>query len=397
MQDPFEKLPTELRLAIFESLEDFDSLASFLDASTFAASTFVDRPGDALRAVATRLPKELQQIIRAVAVALCDATIRSSLEENEIYINHESSYEPSNDREDKIAELSFSGIPLPALAQLLKLACRIQRMTSSFLQTYITRFDAVQPSHLADSSFMYRYDALTSCPAGVPYVAMKKGRASWVEEYRVARALWRLQLRCIFENEHDDLLGIEEDGFGPQLPNSILQKLQHTAMWPPLTKWELDQVACVEDYVNSELGISLHDVDQLHAIPMQSQINTKTALATSSTSSLPAGPPTTPLARFWQQDRLAAKSLQEGYHFFHSYGLRHPRSPLQVSNWVHFRRLGFGMWDGERLCKAEFTGLPMGWKEVLGEDVEFGMEMSLSNISFTWKSIEDEDTPKAKE
>ena len=398
MQDPFQNLPGELRLTIFESIEDFVTLASFLSASPVATFTFEDLPGDVIQAVTTRLPKELQQIVRAVAIALCDASICSPLVEHEIYINHESFYDPTNEREERIPPVLFSGIPLSALSQFLKLACRIQVFTDAFLHAHIARFNAVKPSHLANPSYMYRSDPLGSSPAGVHYVPVTHESVSWVEEYRVARALWRLQLRSIFEGDYSmkdvvppalEAQDPEIKCHDPSISNKVLREEQFVEMWPLLTQWELDQVDCVEEFVTTELGISLHNIN-ISVNDTATLKLTQAKLRTYTTSALPAGAPITPLGRFWQQDRLAAKSPQEAYNFFHRYGLRHPRSPLQASKWVHFRRLGFGMWDGERLCKAEFTGLPWGWKEILVENAWWGMEMSLSNCSFTWKSIESE-------
>lgn len=133
-----------------------------------------------------------------MAVGFCVPALDVPLIESDIISKSRPSSQYYNDEEDKAPTISFSGLPLPAIKQLLTSAHRIHVLASSFLETYINRLNNLRPTHVANPT--YTESLLTGHPEifqnpveGRQYTPQKTGPASWVEEYRVVRALWRLE------------------------------------------------------------------------------------------------------------------------------------------------------------------------------------------------------------
>ena len=189
MKDPFQRLPAEISLIIFKLVPSIPCLLNVVQASTFAAEVFESCPIEIVGALTTRLPEELQQLIRGVAATLCCPSEILQFRENDLSINLK-----------HFLELPIHGNPLPSyltlpsVKTLVRLACRIHQLTTSFLDAHIERVNSLQHMHLDRPGYCFGRDPFKDYPKGHRYTLSKTGAPSWAEEYRVVRSLWRLQL-----------------------------------------------------------------------------------------------------------------------------------------------------------------------------------------------------------
>ncbi|KAL9124042.1 MAG: hypothetical protein Q9217_006591 [Psora testacea] len=413
MDDPLLYLPTERQISILESVEDLPALSNTLAASPSAKAVFAQQPGQIFAAVTSTFPKELQQTIRAVIVTLCDSSFHCPLVEDEVLSNRENSFNTTTGYEDSLPPISFD-LPLPALRQSLDLAKRIYLIATLFLKTHLARLNNLRPQHLAKQNFVFSSYPFRKYPEGRSYIPNKTGLPTWVEEYRVRRALWRLQFFCLMTTPNARVQATEEPHF---IECSIAQR-QHefNRIWGSLTKWEIDEILGVQDFLE-ETRISLRAPPSFtDSHPFSPSANTPTSDTTSSSPlsmrskdpsahvpppksldplpRLPSLPPPTTFqptpsteaqaSKYLKdQDFIAIKRSTEAYNFFHRYGLRHPTSPLQRSKWDHYRHMGFGIWDQERMCAMELSRLPAALR-----DERRGNDITIDNMAFTWRSIE---------
>ena len=340
--------------------------------------------------MARRLPKELQQTIRAVGASLCHRDLDIPLVEGSILYNRETSYNTTTEVEDALPAISYD-LPLPALTQLLELAHRIQLLTSLWLKTHIKRLNSLHPQHLSKSSFVFTSYPFRKYPDGKDYKFVRTGPASWVEEYRITRALWRYQLFCLLADS-GTRLSARTDDVAPFIECAVpFRQEEFNRIMSVITKWEWDEMLCIQDYLDSS-RISLRTPPSTHDDKCAPQSHHGVA---SHTFLAPAAMPTpspqkrpAPLKRASSgfqkcDDVIAVKRSSEAFNFFHRYGLRHPTSPLQRSQWENFRRLGFGIWDQERMCQMELFRLPPSVRDERGVK-----DLSIDDVGFTWRSIE---------
>ncbi len=203
-----------------------------------------------------------------MAVGFCVPALDVPLIESDIISKSRLSSQYYNDEEDKAPTISFSGLPLPAIKQLLTSAHRIHVLASSFLETYINRLNNLRPTHVANPT--YTESLLTGHPEifqnpveGRQYTPQKTGPASWVEEYRVVRALWRLEISCLFT-------------YGPWQPASagefsakstnLEKQTQFYKLWHLLDHWERNKMECLSEHFDS-LGISLFSSPSRASLP----------------------------------------------------------------------------------------------------------------------------------
>ena len=206
---------------------------------------------------------------------------------------------------------------LSSVRDLLQVACRIHDITTLFFEIHISRIKAMRPMLLLNPSHNFGYDAFVGYPEGHTYTPLGTVPASFVEELRVARALWRLQYFVTLwslPSDHDIRTGL----------------LRLEAFWDD------DEIACLEEFlVDNHITLYPPDPDQ----PSQKASSLPASLTLAYPplhSSILANPATDPSSKAWRQDIEAAE-----YKFFHGYAHVVSMSPLK--NWTSrpFRRLGF--------------------------------------------------------
>ena len=335
-----------------------------------------------MTAIVNKAPKELGQLKRAVAASLCNPSLDIPLVDGPVLYNRETSYNTTTEVEDALPPVSFD-LPLAALKQLIELAHRIQLLSHLWLRTHVKRLNSLRPQHLAKSSFVFSSYPFRKYPDGKEYKFVKSGPATWVEEYRVVRAIWRLQLFCLLTKPNTRVT-VRTDDEAPFIECSIpYRQHEFSKQLSLLTKWETDEILCIQDYLDSA-RISLRAPPSTHDEKISASSPTNNTNLSPTVSTPRGAAPSPPTAYQKYQDVIAVKRSTEAYNFFHRYGLRHPTSPLQRSSWDNFRRLGFGIWDQERMCQMELFRMPAAVRDERG-----GKDLSIDDVGFTWKSIEE--------
>jgi len=237
---------------------------------------------------------------------------------------------------------------------------------------------------------MFDYEPFKDYPEGRRYTVPKTGGPSWIEQYRVVRSLWRLQLYYTLTNVSARSVSVHHlDAMLTSHPDEALRRI-----WGHLRPWELDEIDCVHDYlgqVDISLAESEYKVSVQHAsLP---SLSFEMDTATSATILLDTPSASDETIFLWHQDLELAQYASDGYNSFHSYGLRSLMSPLKESSSKHFRRLGFGIWDLKRMASLELLNAPKEFRppregEVKPGPTEVGSHFCLGNICFTWHSAE---------
>ena len=330
-------------------------------------------------AVIGPLPEELQQIIRAVAMALLDQSPGRTSSSEASAPGIESALEALSIGATMNDPIPLS-LPLSLTEILVRCACHIYQLAAEFLECHIKRLNAIQPQHLVDPRHGFSAKGtFENYPKGRAYTLPITGTPSWVEEYRVVRALWRLQLYRILKNKYEPFKG----------KSSPVQAedYEFSEAWGTRLKdWELDDMECVQDWLN-EMHISLYPVTETVHLS-SSQVSLKEA----ERRSVQEHAPTDKISHAWQQDFDASQHFSMSFRFFHTYGKKSPSSVLKNSQWKTFRRLGFGIWDLKRMAVMELLAVPKEVPEPDGTKYRTGIgaPLAISDVCFTWKSIEEQ-------
>ena len=355
------------------------SLYNLTKASGAAAEMFEELPAEIVGAVIIPFPEELQRVIRAVALTLSDgcADPDSSLKVSSPSIESALvSLKIATTMKDPIPR----DLPLSSVKMLVECACHIYQLAAAFLECHTKRLNAIQPQHLNDPGHRFVRDHIfENYPKGRAYSPSISGSPSWVEEYRVVRALWLLQLYRILETKHEPHKGensrVEAEDYG------------FCEIWRPrLKNWELDNMECIQDWL-SEMHVSLYSTTEtVYTSSLQ------LSLEEADGKSILEHAPTDKISNTWQQDFDASQQPGLAFHFFHTFGMRSPSSVLRKSEWKTFRRLGFGIWDLKRMAVMELLAVPREVPEPDGTKyrTEPGRMVSVRDVCFTWKSIENQ-------
>lgn len=99
------------------------------------------------------------------------------------------------DRDYSLSSMACSlSITRGMLQEIVATAANIQRLACACLAALLTRLRKVQPRRWV--VHMYPENNCCRVTGTVPYEQRDAGPPSWIEEYRVYRALWHLQLHC---------------------------------------------------------------------------------------------------------------------------------------------------------------------------------------------------------
>ncbi|KAI9924295.1 hypothetical protein ASPWEDRAFT_589758 [Aspergillus wentii DTO 134E9] len=168
--DLFSFLPTEILLKILHALPDFLALHRLLLASDRAARVFAHHGGYVLEDVLRAYPGtsfNLHRLFRSVALVRGHVRDGRTMQEFVAWMN----------ANDGIA-LAGLKLPSPVLIEMVSVAANIQQLACACLRKLLNRIQHLQT----------RLEPTT--PAPYP----PEEPLSWMEEYRVHRALWYLQL-----------------------------------------------------------------------------------------------------------------------------------------------------------------------------------------------------------
>ena len=373
--DPFTLIPSSLLLLIIKQTPTFADLQSILVASPCFASLFNECATEIVEAVASsKLSKPLHHLLHTVA------KIRSGLLSGDEPLRY---FDLVNGQQhDRVPDLSST-----VARKLVLVASNIERLADSCLRELLHRCRNIRPSHSADPQFRFTDDAVNEWPPGISYSPQDCGPPSWVEEERVLRALWRLQVFFDLRREIPDTPWL-----GPR--SQKLGNIDGSEFWKALPAWELDEIDCVYECLQDIIGQDSNNSSELSA-PVQSRDRMRQLPVAPLVGIVEAWP-----AAGWELEapQNLMKDNQEaslrpnpGFNFFRTLGSLGGRSPLDGTDFREFRRIGFGIWSMKRLCGLEVWNWP---PKVVpprnGIYYQFGVDewMSTDNILFTWRSIQ---------
>ena len=210
MPDPFSTLPAPLPLMIFEAIEDLSTLNYLLQFSPAANVIFESYYCEIIEAVLTNFVPHLQQLLRTI-VSIRSDRLRigdelDSPEALDIFLD-----DRAINKNAGATPLFKATVSLSAVRSLIRSASRVQQLSTSLFEELLDRTNSTKPSYLFNDSpetekrrILLNEDIKPpDSPEGHSYKPLKCGNPSLVEEQRVYRALWRLQLYLIWSLSHN--------------------------------------------------------------------------------------------------------------------------------------------------------------------------------------------------
>ncbi|RAK92221.1 hypothetical protein BO79DRAFT_276960 [Aspergillus costaricaensis CBS 115574] len=211
--DPLSKLPYELLSLIIDYTADWITLESLIQISPPLHDLFTTSaapstsPKKQSRRSARTSSKAHREAIRIVKYTLKNNPIMSVAIRRHFHIItklRQFSSQPAVSRTicyttlllgNDDSSLSFDSPPAhTTLLEMITLAANIQRLACACLSTFLTRLRSVHPHRWTKEDLDPKTSASTQTDME-PYKLHDVGPPSWLEEYRIYRPLWFLQLR----------------------------------------------------------------------------------------------------------------------------------------------------------------------------------------------------------
>lgn len=205
-QPSLEALPTELILRIMYDVTDLDALYNLIRASPVASRIFDHYAHEIMEAVLPMcsLKIEIQQLARAVILARSSALPFSNLHDFKLLFEEQPLYTHDGCRPLPLTlpSDSLKAASLESIRSGLATACRISTLTYTCLEFYLERLhdkSTCNPYHCGDRQYPLRVFVRNTTHSwtrsvGKPVRANYNQPPCWVEEMRVARSLWMIQL-----------------------------------------------------------------------------------------------------------------------------------------------------------------------------------------------------------
>ncbi|RMJ26258.1 hypothetical protein PHISP_02890 [Aspergillus sp. HF37] len=368
-------VPPELRLTILDCTGDLAYACSLIYASPKALQVFSNRGSEVIGSIVDPGERsELNDMIRMmIGVRLSQIGGQSVGQFHQRYVR---AMRQTNNGQTQTQAQNTEPFypPLPNLPsstnhKILFTAYQVWWHTQACLKHYMDRLMSLQPSHTANPMFQYTTNRpWHERPAGHHFPAYHAGPPSYEEEYLIARTFWRLQvehelknaavrghlnwpaadIELLFSNPRVWLWGDDEDDFEPnEAMDTVLEYLSATeAHWS-------NHLHLAHDYNRSGPTRESRLPRPMYALPIQWPAASQPPTISQTNQPQPA-------IRFW--DILRTDQ----------------RSPLPFVPFDPFRRLGFAIWDLERL-----RGLGL-----LTPDESHWADPSVSHgLFFAWRSI----------
>ncbi|CAF9917169.1 hypothetical protein IMSHALPRED_003484 [Imshaugia aleurites] len=340
MPDPFSTLPLPLPLMVLTAIEDLSTLNYLLQASPAANVIFEGYYSEITEAVMSNFVPELQQLLRTIVSMRSDrSSIKDTVDTPEALDSFLAARALSSNASAK--PLSNTTVSLSAVRSLTSSASLVQQVSACFFEELLNRVNKIKPSYLLDQSYSYhsRYPRYPKkIPEGRPYKPLQCGHPSWIEEQRVLRALWRLEV-------YFDLVAITrpKTGSTSQVWNLLGNEGPHR-IWPRLMRWETRELDCVYDY--------LYDISDATTRPPGQPLHlAKLPLIEHGSVTVPRSTPVHDVLVYnWCQSTIFLGKMSPAMKFLNTIG-KLSFSPLYRSSFEPFQRLGFGIWDSEKMAR----------------------------------------------
>ena len=273
---------------------------------------------------------------------------------------------------------------LKSIQWLVLLACRIEQLTALFLRLYLERFNRLELQHISDSSFRFPWEFNRGPPRpyphGRPFIPQERATVSWIEVFRAATACWGAQLRSLQSQLESDPVR-----YRGRKCQKTLDELKEFFMGLP--DWQTDQVHSAEELLSTEMR-AVSDMDQ-EAIQKRLVVSD---FYSTTPIELPfiSEPPADEGAVLWGQGIQASERPSTAHIWFliHASTDSGYNRLMRGLEWTPFRRLGFGIWDSQRMCAMGLSNLPF---KDSGTGVAFGRvnirSWRVGQVSFAWRSL----------
>lgn len=205
-QPSLEGLPTEIILRIQCELRDLDALYSLIKASPASSRIFNHYAHEVIEAVLPMcsLKLEIQHLVRGVILTRSSALPFTNLHDFKMLFEEQTLYMSDGCRCPPLLlpSDSLKAASLESIRSGLATACRISTLTYTCLEFYLDRLrdkSICNPYHCGNRQypldiFLRNTTHLWTRSVGKPVRANYDRPPSWVEEMRVARVLWMMQL-----------------------------------------------------------------------------------------------------------------------------------------------------------------------------------------------------------
>ncbi|KAL9076638.1 MAG: hypothetical protein Q9161_000970 [Pseudevernia consocians] len=384
MPDPFSTLPAPLPLMIFEAIEDLSTLNYLLHSSPAANVIFESYYCEITEAVLSHFIPQLQQLLRTVVLVRSDhVTVHDELDSPEALDNFLATRVLDNNAGTK--PLSNATVSLSAVRSLTTSSSHVQQISSSFFEEFLDRVNGIKPSYFNDKldDLMIK-DYHRKLPQGHRYEPLRCGRPSWIEEQRVYRALWHVQLYL-------DLVTITRPSLGvTSLVWDLLKNEGPHRVWGKLKRhWEVDEMDCLYQFMCEFLDATARP--SVHPPHLSKLPATERKFVT-----VPKPIPYDDyVSSQWCQTTkdlnyrsFAVDTFHAIVRSFHTTLYNSGFEPFQRPDFEPFRRLGFDIWDREKMAGLGLVRVPRFLKQP--EFCWVGPVKSGSGMFeyyFRWKSL----------
>lgn len=266
MPDPFGALPVPIPLMILDYIDTLPTLHYLLEASPCASIVLSEWYCEVIERIMMKSSTTyMKQLLLTIAhIRTLGRSIIFGLSASSTLGQYIIAWVPDSPLEWKnfgqgpsaLCEipLTFSKAKLSyfVFRSILASAAQIQQTSASFFNTFLDRVNSIKPSYLQDQSFKYttcfrdipyNSESQQQRPVGCRYTPAKCGAPSWVEEQRVHRALWRLQL-------YFDLVNLSRPDIGQASPTHyLLRDKGPCVIWSRIDDWQHGELECVYDFL----------------------------------------------------------------------------------------------------------------------------------------------------
>ena len=377
MPDSFSSLPAPLPLMIVEEIEALPTLHNLLEASPTIDAVLQHDYAKIIEAILDRYPTKLQELLHLILKIRGDDGIAKKIQTSssiDFYHFLEGFLHDSSN-------FSKTSTTFEAVKSLLSTAFNIQQLTRHILHVHISRINCIKPSYQVDPNYTYRL--CKGPPACREYEPARYTSNSWVEEQRVSRALWRLQLYMDLVSMREGRTSNKIDDVTPLLRNEGPHRI-----WSKLAKWELEEIDCVHESLMEMCRIEEPDSN---TSPYLVSMPIITDQPVTSPASYPYEDEYT---RAWAQTELHLNRQNTAVGLMRIMQNRND-SPLRGCDLKPFWRLGFWIWDTKRMATLGLLAIPnfiheqneQGLKDSELDRLPTRRSLSMEELFTRWRSV----------
>ena len=386
MERLLSRLPTEVQLMVLKEVDCPSSLLRLLEASPWAASLFGECYLEITRAI---LSHSLHPQLLQLAFALLGKRAHGFQGMDSLRASLGSA--KSSGPKSLTHPLKVGGHSLQAAMSVLETAAWIQKTAWAILGRLLDWTNSLRffhpkgakpfrPVHPAEVEYWRdpRNWSHQQPAAAVEYEPTKCWTPSWMEAYRVHRALWRFMLY----REHAD---VTQDGRNPffmvRRRGTVPEEACVSKFWRHLPDSELDElrsILCAYEMESQEEGSDQGGV-RLGPPPPPGLF---CALQP------PDGAIDHPCQNTHHpvENPRVTEQIGPGCYFLHTTGLGDSRSMLGPSDFAAFKRIGMHIWDNDRLSGLELLN-DHNKNPGRSSGTKTKKPMTRDQMLFTWKML----------